>query len=194
MAWERKPVYGVGINDVEGANRNERGYEKWKCMLSRCYQPGFVEKNPTYNGCTVCDEWKYYSNFRRWFYASFRPKLKQELDKDILVKGNKLYSPDTCCLVPHRINCLLEKNDGNRGVLPIGVNKSFYEGKYTPTIHIGNVTRILGNFDTPEAAFKAYKDAKEAYIRLEATIAYNQGFIDKRVYKALINYKVEIDD
>ena len=85
------------------------------------------------------------------------------LDKDILVKGNKIYSPETCCFVPKGINLLFGKNNAKRGNYPIGVCK--FKNKFQATINIKGKTISLGHFDTPEEAFEAYKTAKEAYIK-----------------------------
>ena len=187
-------VSGHGHNDVFNANRHEKAYCAWKQMLNRCYGEPNLSKHPSYIGCSVCSEWEYYSNFREWFYAHFTPKLRQELDKDILVKGNKIYSPETCCLVPHRINCLLEKNNSNRGELPIGVFKDKTRGGFSSTIELFKENHLIGTFNSPKAAFSAYKLIKEAYIKLIAGLYYTNGFIEKRVYDALLNYTVEITD
>lgn len=91
-------------------------------MLTRCYNHKSLKKNPSYIGCSVCDEWLTYSNFKRWYEDPINGYREgYHLDKDILVKGNKVYSPETCCFVPHSINCLLLTRQRKRGALPIGV-------------------------------------------------------------------------
>ncbi len=105
---QRRLVHGVGVND---ANYNVHGkegrcpfYTKWYDMLKRCYSSRFHKQYPSYIGCSVCPEWCYFSKFRFWMENQKWEGM--ELDKDILVKGNRVYSPDTCCFIPQAINVL----------------------------------------------------------------------------------------
>jgi len=124
-------ILGIGINDADYVvNKGGRGnhtvchiYSAWHNMLKRCYNKGTQDKNPTYKGCSVCDEWLLFSNFKRWMDDN---NYKGEhLDKDILKEGNKIYSPDTCYLVSNRINNLA------RSLLVVcGANLHKETGKY----------------------------------------------------------------
>lgn len=91
-----KLVYGVGINDLDVPfamnGSNLKFYGTWNNMLNRCYSEKYQAKNPTYRGCTVCNEWLSLSTFKEWFDANYRTGM--ELDKDILVKGNRVYCPE----------------------------------------------------------------------------------------------------
>ena len=191
---KRTLVFGVGINDYEGVVRTNGvtlySYVCWQDMLQRCYIDSYYEKAPTYRGCSVCEEWKYFSVFKRFFDENYVDGY--HLDKDILVKGNKVYSPDTCCFVPREINTLFVKKNANRGTLPIGVSIAY--GKYKAQIKRYGRTYSLGVYDSSEEAFAAYKVAKEAHIKEVAEKYYREGKITERVYNALINYKVEITD
>ena len=104
-----KLIYGKGMNDLTGQaaqnGKNFKFYAVWSDMLRRCYSEKRLARHPTYRNCTVCSEWLLLSNFREWFNIHYRDGLA--LDKDILVKGNKIYSPDTCRFVPEYINSLL---------------------------------------------------------------------------------------
>lgn len=93
-------------------------------MMRRCYDPKYHEKEPTYKGCEVCKEWLNFQMFAEWYYKNHYEIEGQRicLDKDILLKGNKIYSADTCIFVPHRINSLFVKSYKLRGELPIGVS------------------------------------------------------------------------
>ena len=118
-------VYGVGITGIEPI-RDENGeifdsYKCWKNMLRRCYSAKLQTKLQTYKGCYVHNEWLYYPNFKKWYnenYYEIDGKISQ-LDKDILIKGNKVYSPDTCVFTPQFINKLFIKRQNCRGELPI---------------------------------------------------------------------------
>lgn len=109
---------------------------------------------------------------------------------DILVKGNKIYSPETCCFVPQEINLLFVKNNVNRGILPIGVHKG--RNKFKSVCSTYNEINRLGTFDTPLEAFIAYKTFKETHVKKLADKW--RGQITERCYNALMDYKVEIDD
>ena len=118
-----KPVYGFGINDLdEPISKNGshlKFYTTWKAILERCYSERSLSKYPTYRGCSVCDGWLLLSNFKDWYNIHYREGM--ELDKDIIIQGNKVYSPKTCSFVPHYINSLLCDSGAARGNLPLGV-------------------------------------------------------------------------
>lgn len=195
-------VFGVGIKGTE-PTVDENGellnsYKCWSSMLNRCYSAKFQEKHPTYIDCRVCEEWLYYPNFKKWYEANYYDinSKKSQLDKDILIKGNKMYSPDTCVFVPNFINTLFIKCQNSRGELPIGVIYDKTNKKYQARLRVfkdgKKVRKGLGRFDTPEEAFEAYKQAKEAYIK---EIADNyKDKIPAKLYEAMYSYRVEIDD
>ena len=113
------------------------------------------------------------------------------LDKDILVKGNKIYSPETCCFVPNEINVLFTKKEKDRGEYPIGV--SIISNKYVARCGVGNSkNKTIGSFKTPKEAFQAYKQYKEQYIKKVADKYKCQ--IPNNLYKAMYSYQVEITD
>ena len=120
-----------------------------------------------------------------------------QLDKDILKKGNKVYSPETCIFVPRRINSLFIKSDKARGRYPIGVTLRKDNGKYRSQCDVQYEEEPrkqiqLGQFDTPEEAFYAYKQFKENYIKEVADIY--KPYIPEKLYEAMYRYEVEIDD
>lgn len=145
-------------------------------------------KYPTYIGCEVNKYWHNFQNFGDWFKENWKPYMDSSwcLDKDILVKGNKVYSPETCCFVPNEINSLFTKRQNKRGDYPIGVNKEY--NKFRVRLNKLNISLR----STPEEAFYDYKIAKEQHIREIADKW--KSLIEEKVYKALINYKVEIND
>lgn len=161
-------------------------------MLKRCYCKPRLKKFPTYNGCSVCDEWKTFSSFKAWFDKNHIDGY--DIDKDILVKGNKIYGPDTCCFVPKRINYLFINNRKARGKFPIGVSYHSGHKKFQAAINHEFKTVHIGYYKTPEEAFLAYKRTKESYIQQLAKEYYESGAITKRVYDALMRYKIEISD
>ena len=195
-------VYGVGVKGVE-STKDENGktidsYKCWCSMLKRCHSSKFQEKKPTYKGCSVCDSWLYYSNFKKWYNENYYEidNKTSHLDKDILIKGNKVYSPDTCMFVPNFINKLFIKRQNSRGVLPIGVIYRKDNKKYQAQLSIsknGKPTRKnLGYYNTPNDAFEVYKQAKENYIK-EVADEY-KDIIPVKLYEAMYEYEVNIND
>ena len=195
-------VYGVGYLGNE-KSKDENGkslksYETWKSMLERCYSEKCKKKYPTYKDCSVCKEWHNYSNFKEWFNNNYYEieGEKMALDKDILVKGNKIYSPDTCVFVPQNINKLFTKRNKARGEYPIGLYKPNNSNKYQAQCRIfyngKKQHKYLGLYNTIEEAFNSYKEFKENYIKQVAE-EYKDN-IPYELYKAMYNYKVEITD
>lgn len=165
-------------------------YKRWKEMIGRCYNIGTTEyTNYGGQGVTVCDEWLNYQNYANWWELNC-PNDTYALDKDILYKGNKLYSPDKCCFVTPDINAIFTLRKSQRGEYPLGVRMR--EGKLIAQInHMGKKIH-LGTFNTIEDAFAAYKVAKDRSIKEYADLHKHE--ITPEVYKALYNYKVEITD
>ena len=188
-------VYGVGVNDstypAKIAGKMVKEYTLWVSMLERCYHNKFQENHPTYVGCTTSDKFKHYAYFFEWCQAQIGfNDVGYTLDKDLLVKGNKIYSEDSCVFLPQQLNKLITKRQLDRGLLPIGVTKNGI--KYKTRCNVQGKEKYLGLFDTPELAFYAYKTFKEAHIK-ELAEKYKDT-IDQRAYQALLNYEVDIND
>lgn len=187
---------GFGYIDIEGASigrKKTKEYQLWNSMINRCYNEKILSRSPTYKDCHVSEDWRYLSNFKEWCNQQIGfGNEGWHLDKDILVKGNKVYSEDTCCFVPPEINTLLVKRNSLRGEFPIGVSYKKRIGKYASQISKNGEVIHLGNFDTPEEAFQTYKQAKEAYIKEVANKWKDQ--IDPRVYEALMRWEINITD
>lgn len=194
-----KRVFGVACMGDGPHKSAENGihtsaYKAWMNMLRRCYDPAYQELYPTYKGCSVDSELLNYQVFAEWYYSIYYeiPGQKMCLDKDILVKGNKVYSKETCVLVPHSINALFIKADEIRGDCPIGVYYFADRDKYMARCTMNGETKYLGMHETAEEAFIAYKTFKEALIQNKAT-EYME-YIPYELYEAMMEYEVEIDD
>ena len=196
-------VFGVGITGNQQTKYSDGktipDYQLWCGMLERCYSESYQSRKPTYKGCSVSEYFKHYSNFKEWCHQQIgfntldSSGRKFTLDKDILVKGNKLYSEDTCCFVPQEVNALLTTSKSKRGEHPIGVH---YDSSkllpFQPTVSIGGRNRRLSRCATAEEAFYIYKQTKEGIIKSVAEKY--KDLIDPRVYEALMNYRIEITD
>lgn len=186
-------VYGVGYIGETNTHENNKplkSYQCWNNMLKRCYSESYQKRQPTYKGCTVCDDWLCYANFKEWYENNiYDIEDKLELDKDILKKGNNVYSPNNCVFVPKIINSLFSTHDKSDN-LPIGIKKQ--NKGYISRIRIDNKFKYLGYYETLEKAFESYKKAKEEYIK-EVANEYKDK-IPQKLYEAMYNYKVEITD
>ncbi len=184
-------IYGKGILG-EGFKQSESqsySFQLWKNMLKRCYSEVSFKKSPSYEQCLTSETFNDYQQFKTWCNSQLGfGNTGWELDKDILVKGNKIYSEDTCCFVPKEINLLLVKHDKGRGDYLLGVD--YHKNRKQFRARCSD--KHLGWFNTELEAFRAYKQAKEAYIKEVANKW--KGQIDPRVYEALMNYQVEITD
>lgn len=189
---------GVGLlgnaTSTDSNGNIKKSYNAWKNMIHRCYNEKEHKREPTYQECLVCDEWLYYSNFEQWWDNNYYEINNQEmwLDKDILVKDNKIYSPQTCVIVPQDINLLFIKRDAKRGNLPIGVSYFKRDKKYMANIGKFGKQHYLGLFDTPTKAFEAYKQAKEQHIK-DVAEKYKDE-IPRKLYEAMYKWNVEITD
>ena len=168
---------------------SKKAYRTWNSMLSRCYdlKSQISPKNTSYVNCFVDENGHNFQNFAKWYEENYIEGF--QLDKDILVKGNKIYSPETCCFVPKEVNIIFNKLLKNRNCV-IGVVRK--RERFKSEIRCNNIRKYLGTFDTVEEAFQTYKTEKEQYIK-EVADKWKELISDK-VYKAIYNYQVEITD
>ena len=199
-------IYGIGITGckyptkTETNDRPTKEYSIWRSILERSFVGKIKEKQPTYEDVTCCDEWLNFENFYEWLHS--QPNFNKwyegsrwAVDKDILNKGNKVYSPENCCLVPINVNCLFLKRESERGKYPIGVR--YREEGFLAVCRNPFLDKAVevGSYSTPEKAFYlGYKPYKENIIKQVAQIEFDKGNITKECYDAMMNYEVEITD
>lgn len=175
-------------------------YRTWMNLITRLTNENQLNKFPKYGECSICDEWLNFDNFAEWHKENYYEigNEKMCLDKDTLVKGNKIYSPNKCVYVPNSINILFTKSDKRRGNLPIGVYYEKSSQKFKSQLSYQEYRggkkkrKNLGRFTTPEEAFYRYKFEKEKYIK-EVANRYKDE-IPSILYEAMHNYKVEMGD
>lgn len=195
-------VFGVGINDADyilqivkpdhsaryGNGKYKQKliwrcpyYQSWKSMLERCYSEKFHQRQPTYKGCVVSEEWKLFSNFRKWMIGQDWEGM--HLEKDLLVFGNKVYSPETCVFVTGQVNGFLVESSKRRGDLPLGVVYKKSTGKFLSQCSnpLTGTSEHLGYFYCEFEAHKAWLAKK-----LEHAYALAAIQTDQRVAIALI--------
>lgn len=158
----------IGINDadyfvaqiIDGKYVSCKIFKTWTGMLERCYSEQVKAKRPTYIGCTVCDEWLTFSNFKRWMET--QDYEGKQLDKDLISKGNKVYSPETCIFISPMVNSFISSGSADNG-FPVGVQQNKQTGRfYSDCLQLGEGKRKrLGTFATVVEAAKAYVDFKK---------------------------------
>ena len=153
--YKKCRVPGFGMNDLT-RHKKDKARTHWEAMLNRCYSGNY----PTYAGCTVCDEWRLLSGFTQWFDENYIDGY--ELDKDLKVLGNKLYSPETCLFLSRQDNSIIKDRSLLRGLLPIGACK--VNNRFRSTIGIMGESKHLGYFDTAEEASWTHLNAKYHHI------------------------------
>ena len=184
----RKLIYGVGVNDADYVVQPKINgktvwsclfYRRWYKMMERCYSERFHETFPTYVECSVDNQWHSFMNFKSWMET--QDWEGNQLDKDILVEGNKVYSPDTCVFVDRNTNVFLTDSGASRGKYPIGVYYEKDKNLYRACIGVNGKQKKIGRFTTPEEAHQAWYVAKR---ELAIELAAKQP--DPRVAAALL--------
>lgn len=186
-------IFGVGYIG-EGKMKMHKGYTQtdsyvaWKGIIERCYS----EKCKRF-GSTMEDEWLCFNTFNEWFEENiyYVEGQKMCVDKDILFKGNKHYSKETCCIVPNDINVLFTNSRKTRGSLPLGVSDT-QSGKFRVRCSVYNEEVFIGIYNTVDEAFFAYKNFKENHIK-EVANSY-KNIIPQKLYEAMYRYEVDIND
>jgi hypothetical protein len=196
----KKLVFGVGVNDadyvtrknevigyVDGKQKQKQVwicpyYRAWTSMLKRCYSAKWQEKNQTYKGCSVSNEWLTFSNFKAWMKK--QDWEGKDLDKDILIEGNKVYSSDTCVFVTRMVNTFTIDSGASRGEWLIGTCWDKRAGKFRSMCNNPFTKKLeyLGLFTTEQEAHEAWAKRKLELARELASIQTNP-----RVAKALFD-------
>jgi hypothetical protein len=171
-------------------------YKIWSSMILRNYCSQYLERQETYKKCSVCDEWLNFQTFAKWYFENkWTNEFPLVPDKDILIKGNKEYNPNTVLLLDQRLNNLFLSHKINRGNLPIGVRWDKERNKYVASCKTKEYNKkFIGRFDDPIEAFYAYRDFK--YQRVKEIVNYYKETynLPQKIYDAIINYKIEITD
>lgn len=184
-------VFGgvVGDEVIMLGDKYIKEYYLWRGMLRRCYDEKYIEKKHTYKGCTVSENFKSFKYFKEW--CNKQIGFDQDgwhLDKDILVKGNKVYSEDTCCFVPCEINIIFTDRSATKGEYPVGVYYNKSRKKYVARVSKHGCLKHIGIFTSVEEAVAAYNKEKESHIKDVANIWKDD--IDPRVYNVMMNYSI----
>ena len=177
----------IGNTTTTIKGKDKKSYQCWSNMLKRCYNKNVHNKQPTYKDCSVCNEWLCYENFEKWYDENYY-KVGEErmcLDKDILVKGNKVYSPETCIFAPQRINTLFRELNNNE--FPTLEERS--NGTFAIRIRMNGKSKRISGFETKEKAEECYLKEKRQTIK-EIAEEYKDK-IPNKLYNRLIEISNE---
>lgn len=158
-------------------------------MLIRCYSERENSRHPTYIKCAVCEDWLKFSKFKAWMET--QDWEGKQLDKDLRVVDNKVYSPETCCFVSARINSFLCDSGNARGQHPIGVHWHKRDLCFAASCSnpFTNKTQNLGYFTDSKDAHKAWALTKLEFARQLADVE-----LDKEIGQFLVEkYKKILD-
>lgn len=186
----KKLVFGKGVCSQGQYAASHDGkltktYQTWCNMLSRCYN--LNANNINYLGCYVVDEWLEFQVFAEWLHKQeHHDNPDYQLDKDLLVKGNKAYSPETCVLLPYALNSLLTDSAGSRGDYPIGVHYSKSKNRYVAQISVNGKRKHIGYYSDAASASRAYVEAKEKQVKAKALEYMHK--IDIKAFTALMDW------
>jgi len=178
MRKKNKLICGIGINDSSEPVRwkDDNGkcilcpyYMKWVNMLKRAYDKEFHKRQITYSDVSVCEEWHYFSNFKKWM--ANRDWKGKELDKDIVRPGNKVYAPSRCVFVSKELNGILRSNEKIRGDYPQGVYLNKPNKKYIAQITIAGKRCYIGSYGSIKEAHHAYLTVKISEINRYALLS-----------------------
>lgn len=176
-----KSILGIGFRGCSDYDINSISYIKWVDMLKRCYSTKNKLKNITYSNIIVCDEWHNYSNFRDWFDKHYIEGW--DLDKDL--SKSTIYSPDTCCFLPHDINTFLANKQLNNTTGYTGL--SFLRGKFQVSLKKYGKPKYIGVYNSKKEAYSAYCIEREKYAK-ELAIKWKDQ-LDKDIFLKIYNYK-----
>lgn len=187
-----KLIHGIAYNSggkykTKDCGVRDPAYRAWFAILSRCYAESTQARQPTYIGCSIDSRWYDYQDFAEWFYNHKYSGMGYQLDKDLLIPDNKIYSPETCCFVPQELNKIIIGCGKSRGKYPQGVDYHKQAEKYRAQIRIEKRKVSLGLFDSTDEAHRSYISAKESYVKVSA-IKWRDK-ISANVFQSLMNWR-----
>jgi hypothetical protein len=186
---------GIGkYKTIDDTGKDLPVYTYWDGIMRRCYSKRLKSISKSYFDCSVDERWHNFQVFAEWFYENYNPSTMKgwHLDKDILVKGNRVYSPETCVFLPNSVNVLFTNGYVRRGEYPKGVTYKPRINRYIAQYQNEGIVKHIGTYKTIEEAFQAYKETKEQYIKNRADKW--KHLLDIKAYQAMYNYQIEITD
>lgn len=182
-----KGCIGLGNYKTSIDGKHTKYYTMWKNMLQRCYSESYHLRTPTYIDCEVCEEWLNFQNFAKWFEDNYIENYV--LDKDLLIKGNKIYSLENCCFIPPEINSIIAGYTNRNKDLPLGVQKCKKTKKYTASLTLNYKSICYGRYETIKEASNKVIELKNSHIK-NILIQYKNNLSEK-TFNAIQNYIID---
>lgn len=181
-------VYSIGYLGESSIYENGKislSYQKWNSMIERCY----AGRHDAYKDVAVCEEWHNYSNFKKWFDENYYKvdDEQMDIDKDILSEKSKIYSPNTCLIIPHYLNVLILDNKQSESQYGTGISKK--GNKYIARVSKKGKRVCVGAYSSLHDAKQSYMESKTKYIK--EIIELYKSKIPNKVYVSLLNYKLK---
>lgn len=174
---------GVGKHSSRENKKTTKKYKVWASMIERGYSEKFKKKHPSYIDCTVAKIWHNFQNFAEWFECNQPKGSDCQLDKDLLVFDNKLYSPATCVFLPRWLNTFTLSSEARTGKYPLGVSWHKSVGAFSSNCRKEGGLIHLGYYQTPEKAHEAWLSYK---LTLAFTRKPEMDKIDLRIYPNVV--------
>ena len=188
-----KSVYGVGFvgegdYKVSINGKATIAYDVWNSMLTRCYSEKYSVKNKSYEGCTVHQDWHNFQNFAEWYCNHKFYGLGYQLDKDITLRGNKVYHEKFCSLVPKEVNTSIVNCEKPKGAYLLGVYYHNRDKVFISRTLVNGKRKELGRFSTAKEAFHMYKRHKENHLK-QLAVKY-EGKMETIIIQALMEWEI----
>jgi hypothetical protein len=179
----RATVFDRGFQGQGKYRSDSQARSIWNHIFYRCYN---TEACKTYNECFVDEKWYNFQTFAKWYEENYIEDF--HIDKDILVKGNKCYGPDTCCFVPQEINNLFYSNNNSHELFGV---RQIDEKRYRPRMRFNGDEKYLGTYTNLTDAIDVYVNSKIDYVTAIANKWKHK--LSEKVYNTLINYDFRND-
>jgi hypothetical protein len=195
----RPSLCGVGYGVMRGDSISPF-HKTWQNMINRCHNPTYNDKYKSYSDCSVIEGWYDFRNFREWCEHThpYNTEVKFELDKDMRLQGNRVYSPETCMWIPKKLNQYINEVKGASSVTGVkGVSPAMRSGEgvtdgvYEVRCADGKGGRVfLGHVNSIEEGSLIYKNYKEGRLKFLAEEYLVSGVIPKATYEIIVKYKI----
>ncbi|AGH32089.1 HNH endonuclease [Vibrio phage 11895-B1] len=175
----------------DGKRIKYKEFSYWLDMSTRCNNPNYALKFPTYKDVIMSDTFEDYNIFVEWCRS--KPQFFEDnfvLDKDIVLPKNKIYHEDFCNFVPPQVNgFFVMRTNGRNKELPVGVSWCNSEGKFKAYCsQLNGKNKMLGRFKNEVEAGIAYINYKNSLAPKLLKIYYK--VLSEGVIEALESYNV----
>ena len=190
-------LYNKGyIGEVVNAEKHSE-YPRWKHILFRLYDDTYKCKE-NYKDVKLNERWCCFEYFIEDFkyikgyynYLKYKDEIQFHIDKDLFSEeNNKIYSLETCCLIPNYLNLFMANESKRNTSGYTGVHWSISANKWLVRIGKYNSREHICVTDDIEEANEIYIKERYKYL-IELLEKYY--WLDKEIKEKLLDkYKIE---